>query len=422
MFTKLKHNIISLLRYSEKYTKTDMVYVTKNTFWVNANTVIVAGGSFILSILFARFVPKETYGMYQFILSIGFILGAFSLTGMNAAVTQAVARGFDGILKTSVRTQLKFSIIPFVIGLGISLYYFFQNNIVIAIGVLLTAIILPLTNSCNTWSAYLAGKKEFGLSFLYNQITNFLYYGGSIITIIFFPQALTLIIITLVANFIGNLIAYIHISHTHPSNTRSEFEALEYGKKLSLSSALPMITLHLDNLLVFHLLGANNLAIYAFASNIPERFMSFLRPLSTIALPKLSEKDHHTIKTGLSQKLFRFLGLTTLWGLLYIAIAPFVYKTLFPQYIDSLRYSMLYIVFAIISTLGTLPVTALFASRSKKIFKFNIINPIVNILCILLGGYTFGIWGVIIGRITAGLFSLLLSFEFTQEQSTPVTQ
>lgn len=416
MFLDLKQKSIKLLRQSEKYTQTDMVYAAKNTFWVNANTIILTLGSFVLSILFARFVPKDVYGMYQFILSIGLILGAFSLTGMNAAVTQAVARGFDGTLKASVKVQLKFSIIPFIIGLGISLYYFIQGNIIISAGILLTALLLPLTNTFNTWSAYLAGKKDFRSSFFYAQITNILYYGGTIVAILFFPQALTLIATTLIANFLSNFITYRHIAKTYISNTTSELGALEYGGKLSLSNILPILALHADNLLIFHLLGAQDLAIYAFASNIPERFMSFLRPLSTIALPKLAEQSYSTIKEGLLKKLVKFFGIALLWGIVYVAVAPFVYKLLFPQYIESLPYSMLYLVFSIISTVGTLPITALFASRSTKIFQFNIINPIVNILCILAGGYMMGIWGVIIGRIIGNSMSLGLSTYFTQQE------
>ncbi len=416
----LKSTIYTLLRKSESFFKTDMVYVTKNTFWVNANTVILTIGSFALSILFARFVPKDVYGMYQFILSIGLILGAFSLTGMNAAVTQAVARGFEGILRASVRVQLKFSIIPFVIGTIISFYYFTQGNTIISVGVLLTALLLPLTNSLNTWGAYLAGKKEFHLSFFYNQITNTLYYGGIIISILFFPQALTLIAITLIANFVGNLIAYKHISNNYLSNTLDESEALEYGKKLSFSSALPMIALHLDNLLVFHLLGAHDLAVYAFASNIPERFMGFLRPLSSIAFPKLAGKSHSDIKESVSRKIGPFLLVAIIWGAIYIVLAPLIYKIFFPQYIDSLYYSMVYVIFGIISAVSTLPITALFASRSKKIFQFNIINPIINIVCILAGGYTLGIWGVIIGRIIGNSISLGLSTYFTQQEPNTI--
>ncbi len=412
----LKSRGVGVLRSLEKYTETDMVYVTKNILWINANTIIVTVFSFILSILLARFVSKDIYGIYQFILSIGLILGSFTLTGMNAAVTQAAARGFDGVFISSVKTQLKFGLIPFSIGMAISLYYLINGNLILSVGILATAILLPMTNSLNTWGAYLGGKKEFGRSFFYNQIINVIYYGGIIASVYFFPSALMLVLVTLVTNFASNLFIYLHILKNYNINKEGEKEALDYGKKLSLSSILPMISIHIDNLLIFHLLGAQNLAIYAFASNIPERFMGFLRPLSIIALPKLSEKNSEDIGTSVANKLNKFFIIAFLWGLIYIAIAPFLYKIFFPQYIDSLKYSFGYIIFSAVSTIGTLPVTALFASRSNKIFKFNIVNPIFNISSTLIGGYTFGIWGVIIGRIVGSTFSLLLSLYFTKQK------
>jgi short subunit fatty acids transporter len=64
-----KSKLISLLRKSEKYTKTDMVYLLKGGFWLNLNNVISSGLSFVLSILFAKYVSKEAYGSYQFLIS-----------------------------------------------------------------------------------------------------------------------------------------------------------------------------------------------------------------------------------------------------------------------------------------------------------------------------------------------------------------
>ena len=99
------------LRFLERYTKTDMVYLAKNSFWMNSNTVITSGFSFILSIAFAHLVSKETYGVYQFLISISSIIGGLTLIGMNSAVTQAVARGFEGVLRESVKVQLKFGLL-----------------------------------------------------------------------------------------------------------------------------------------------------------------------------------------------------------------------------------------------------------------------------------------------------------------------
>ena len=35
-------------------------------------------------------MPQQTYGTYQYLLSVGAIVGAFTLTGMNSAVVRSV--------------------------------------------------------------------------------------------------------------------------------------------------------------------------------------------------------------------------------------------------------------------------------------------------------------------------------------------
>ena len=118
--------------------------------------------------------------MYQFLISISSILGAMTLTGMNAAVIQAVARGFEGVFKKSVETQIKFGIIPFVAGVIASLYYLLNGNHVLSVSILIMAIFLPFANALNTWGSFLSGKKDFKNSFVYSQIINIIYYAGMI--------------------------------------------------------------------------------------------------------------------------------------------------------------------------------------------------------------------------------------------------
>ena len=191
---KLKNKIISFLRWSERYTKTDMVYLAKGGFWLNANMVITSIFAFVLSIAFARLVSKEVYGTYQFVISVSSIIGAFTLTGMNTSVTQAVARGFEKVFPDSVKIQIKFGIIPVVIGLGISIYYLINQNLILSASLVVVALLLPLTNALNTWAAFLGGKKEFGDYFKYSQIVNIAYYAGITLIILFITTAIFLVI------------------------------------------------------------------------------------------------------------------------------------------------------------------------------------------------------------------------------------
>ena len=287
---KLKNKIISFLRWSERYTKTDMVYLAKGGFWLNANMVITSIFAFVLSIAFARLVSKEVYGTYQFVISVSSIIGAFTLTGMNTSVTQAVARGFEKVFPDSVKIQIKFGIIPVVIGLGISIYYLINQNLILSASLVVVALLLPLTNALNTWAAFLGGKKEFGDYFKYSQIVNIAYYAGITLIILFIPTALFLVIANFLLNTISNFVVHKLVIKKYKPNQNNEEEAFEYGKKLSLSNVLPMVALNIDNIIIFHFLGATNLAIYIFASNIPERISGLLRPISVIALPNFLKK------------------------------------------------------------------------------------------------------------------------------------
>lgn len=411
----LKSTIFNILRWSEKYTKTDMIYLTKGSFWLNFNNIISSIFSFVLSILFARFVSKDIYGNYQFLISLVSIIGTLTLIGMNAAVTQAVARNLEGVFKDSVKTQIRFSIIPFFVGLIISAYYFLKGNLTISIPLVIAVLLMSIGSALNTWSAFISGKKRFDSLFFQSQIINILYYGTMVLIIAFYPKTTLLVIGNYGATFIGNLICYFYTLKKFEPNQEKEPEAISYGKKLSLSSILPMIALHIDNVLIFHLLGSQNLAIYAFASNIPEKFMSLVRPISIIAMPKIAEKAIGWEKKFFIQKLFRFAFLVTTMSIFYILISPSIYKNFFPTYTESIIFSQVYILAAAFAAITSFCLASIFASRSSSIFKFNIWNPVINILTIVTGAYLFGIWGVVAGKIIGSAFSFFYSFNLQKE-------
>ncbi|MFA7216944.1 MAG: oligosaccharide flippase family protein [Candidatus Paceibacterota bacterium] len=399
-----KNKIVNLLRWSEKYTKTDMIYLAKGSFWLNANTIITSIFAFILAIFLGNYLDQNTYGTYQFILSIGSILSALTLTGMNSAITQATARGYEGVLKESFRTQIKFGLIPIIAGLIASLYYVINFNYTLSLSILIISILIPLTNSLSIWLSFLNGKKEFKMTFAYGQIINFIYYAGMIICIILFPTTVVLISINFLLMTISNLIIYILVNKKFKPDDKKEDYAIEYGKKLSLSNILPLISLNIDNIIIFHLLGAQSLAIYSFASNIPERLGSLLRPITVLAFPKFSQKTPEEVKKILPEKILKLLIFTLACGLIYVLIAPYLFQIFFPKYTESIIYSQLYTIVIIISIVSSLPFMSLIATRSNKIFYFNIIQPIFNIAMLFYFVNLFGLIGAIIGKIIGNLF------------------
>jgi O-antigen/teichoic acid export membrane protein len=411
----MKNKIIAFLRWSEGYTKTDMVYLVKNSFWINTNTIIVTALSFGLSIFFAKFLTKETYGNYQFILSLSAIISALTLTGINTAVTQAVARGFEGVFQKSVWLQIKYAIIPLFFGILISIYYSITGNKIVSEAILIVAILIPLTNTLNTWAAFLSGKKDFESLFKYNQLINISYYLGMMVVVFLIPKTLPLVFFNLSITTLANLLVYKLVIKKYQPNTKSEENALSFGKKFSLSNILPMIALNIDNIIIFHFLGASNLAIYTFASNIPERLGGLLRPISILALPKFSEKQPAEVVSAIKDKIKKLLLLGVIGWVLYFFISPFVFKLFFPQYLESIFLSQIFALSIVVSTIAGLIFTGLSAIRSEGIFKFNIVNPIFNIVIIFVSVYFFGLWGAVISKILGNIFQTFISWHYLKD-------
>lgn len=412
MINKIKNKTYNLLRWSEKYAKTDMVYLAKSTFWINSNTTVVSIFSFLLYMAFSKFLPKENYGFYQFILSIGSIIGAFTLTGMNTAITQAVARGFEGTFKKSIIIQLKYSIVPFLISLGVSLYYILNNNWEIAFGVLIVGILIPIINTFNTCAAFLNGRKDFKSNFFLSQILNFTYYPILIFSLLITKNPLILVFLNLILNLLAGAISYFIIIKTHKPNNQEDPETVSYGKHLSLANFIGTAIMQLDNILVFHYFGAIELAIYAFATNIADRFSGLFKSIQIAAFPKIAVRDKDDLKNNLIIKSIKLFLLNIVFILIYIILAPYIYKIFFPEYVSSIFYSQLYAVMLALSAIYTLPLITISAKKEKKeYYIYSIISPLFSIISMIIMIKYFGIFGLIINKGVSNIFNAGLSYK-----------
>ncbi|HEY4510903.1 MAG TPA: oligosaccharide flippase family protein, partial [Candidatus Paceibacterota bacterium] len=110
MIQKLKTAGYDFLRGTEKYAKTDMLYLAKGGFWITLGQGISTIAGLALAVGFANLISKEVYGTYSFILSLAGVISVLTLTGTRTAMTQAVARGFEGTLRASFWMSIRWSI------------------------------------------------------------------------------------------------------------------------------------------------------------------------------------------------------------------------------------------------------------------------------------------------------------------------
>lgn len=411
----LKERLYSLLRRSEALTKTDMVYVASAGFWTNLQTGLTAFASFLLYIVFANFLSPETYGTYQYLLSLFSIVTATTLTGMNTAVTRAVARGAEGMFVESIRLQLKFGVIPFIVGLGIACYYFVNDNYLLGWGGVIIATGTPLLYAFNTYGAFLTGKKDFRRNSLFSICATVLYYSLLAAVAVGTDSVLLLLLANLGVQ--AAVFAYLswYTLRIYRPNSVTDKESVTYGFHLSAMSVLGSAASQIDNVLAFHFLGPVALAVYSFATAIPDRLGSMcFRFLGTAALPRFAEREPGVVRAALLRKVVLGMLLASGATIAYWLSASWFFGIFFPSYVEAVPYSLVYALTAIFSTGAILPSTALAAAqKTRALYAHSILMSFLQIASTLTGVLLFGLWGIVIAKIFSSICSFFISSLFS---------
>lgn len=412
MIEKIKIAVYKLLKKSEKWTKTDMIYLAKGGFWLTLGQGISSLSSFLLAIAFANLLPKETYGTYKYIMSIVSLLAIPTLAGMNTAIIQAVARGYEGSVIPAFKTKVKWGLLGGLASLILAGYYYFQGNNVLAIAFLITAVFVPFMDSLNVYVSYLVGKKDFKKSQKYDILTKIIS-TILIIILIFFNKNIYLIILAYLS--IHTTLRFIFFSKTIKNKDRNndvDSETIRYGKKLTLIGIIETTSKYIDKLLLFHFFGSTSLAIYSMAIAPIEQMNGMIKKIGELILPKFSAKKENEIKKGLSQKIFLFLFIIIAIIILYFLISPYFYKIFLPQYIESIRYSQMYSIYTI-TIIAMIPLL-LFKSqkRGRELFVLNILGAFIQVIMYVILIPKNGIMGIISAKIISSSIITIMSFLF----------
>ncbi len=390
-----------------------MLYLTKGGSWlVLGNSVAIISG-LALSVAFANLVPKEVFGTYKFILSIAGIIGAFTLTGMGIAITQAVSRGFEGSLEEGFKKQLKWSVLILFISFSGAAYYFFNKNTTLALSLIVIGIFQPLFSAYVLYSSFLNGKRDFKTNSIYNIVRSLIPAIVIIIVILFFPENVALIILVyFLAITLPVIFYYKRTVAKHKHNHVTDKNTVPFAEHLSVMGILSTVANYIDKILIFHFLGAVQLAIYVFATAIPLELKNFNKILATLVLPKLSNKSMPELRKTLPRKAILSLMISFIVVISYILIAPYIYQLLFPQYLESILYSQVFALILLFTPSILFGQTLVAHMRKSQLYALKIITPSIRIISIIILLPLYGIWGVVSSILIANSVNLMLLIYF----------
>ncbi len=391
----------------EKILKTDMRYLLKGGFWLMIGQFFSSASAIVVAIAFANLLPKEVYGSYRYILSIFAILLIPTLTSMDTAVAQAVSTGNEGVFKAAFKEKIRWGILGVIASFGCSVYYFFNQNYEFSICFALIAIFIPLTESFDMYNAVLQGRQQFRTFTVYNSLTQILSAICSIAAAFYSKNVAVLVVIFVISNTILNFIFLKLTTRYQPLNLKYDPQTISYGKHLSVMDILQTTVGQLDKILVFHYLGATDLAIYTIAIAPPEQIKGLLKNISFLAMPRFAQRPVEDIQRNLVARLIKF-GLIIIAGTAaYIFVAPYIYNVFLPQYSQSIFYSQLFSVSLVAGVLLIIPQSFMQAHKAKRqLYQYNVSTNIFLIAVLFPCIYFWGLMGAIIARIIARFFTL----------------
>ena len=406
----MKDRLLRLLRWSEKYTRTDMLYLAHGGFWTTLSYVFGVLAGLITTVALANLIDPNTYGTYQFVLSIVAILSVFTLTGMGLAVNRAVAQGRDGAFRYGVRTKLRWSIGITLAGAAVALYYYLNNNDTLALSILLAGALSPFLVSFRLYEHYLSGKRLFRHAAIIEIVRKLLPFTA-LLTALFLTDNVTILVTTYFAsNALSYLLAYYYVLRSYQPPFEPDPDAFTFSKHLSVMRVISTIASHADKVLIWHFLGATAVATFTIAQLATRYSGGVLNAMTSIALPKLAARDLSTLQQTLPRKVLLFSGAMAIAALSYILIAPFVFPLLFPLYPEAVPLTQL------------LALTLLFVPRSlyskaltahactRELYLLGIINPTIKLTALAVCLPLFGLWGAVYAFIISGALEAMVVY------------
>jgi len=413
LMRRLRGSIYNILRWSEKYAKTDMVYLTKGGFWTTLNTIISSFSSFVLTLFFANFLAPETYGIYKYIFSVYGLLSAFSLSGIDILVIESISKGKSNVLNQAFNYSLRWNIPFCLISFATSIYYYLASNFELATAFSFIAILAPLISSFGLFGSYLNGKKNFKLLSIANSVNNLITSAIVLIATIYTQNPVIIVFSYFISQTIINGFFYLYTSKKSREGSPDMAEIdLSKGKHFSVMNIFTVISQHLDKIVIFHLLGGSSLALYSFALAPVNQIQGLLKSSGPLYSPKILAKTKEENKRELPKKFIQILGLMIIPVLIYVILVPYFYRFFFPQYVDATIYSQFYALILLLFGKKFIGIPTVIHLPKKTLYKISIINALVVLTPKLSLIYFFGLPGAIAGEILANILLTLVSFYY----------
>ena len=414
---QLYQKFIFFLRWCERYTKTDMVYLVQGASWLTITQMIASLSGFVLLYVLANTLTAEILGEFRFLMTGFTLICVLSLPGMRTAMRESVPKGYIGNLGVAFWAMFRWGLLSSSISILIAAHYYISGKFELSLGFIIIALVAPIYNAATGYGEFLIAVKALRLNTIYATTTRLITLMLTIASVIILPNlAWAVLAATLLGTVVPNLIFHSKTINSYSCNDKpKDPKLISYAKHLSVMTALGLLAGQLDKLLIWNALGPETLALYYIAQTVPQNITANLNTIPTLAFAKFGTKDPKVIKKTLLPKILKYFLAIFLISIVYIIMSPLIFEFFFPGYHDAISYS---IAFACVPVFGAfLPIKTYLTTikATQTLYIVSILPPLIRIGVAIIMIPSHGLWGVVWSMMSEAVVRSALLLYFFQK-------
>ena len=399
--------------------------IFKNSFFMTSSALFQKAVFFFLTILLARYLGVEAFGVWSFILAFTATFMVFSNIGLNRYVIREVAKDNlkkDVILKNLIYIKLFISLVTFLV-LSVSIFLLSGNSLEI-VGIILLGFSKIFGTLSGAYGSMFIALKKFSDHVRVKVVNTVLLFCGYVFVLLLGFGIVELLLVTVFVELIV-LFYSIFLWKKYALKKRFSFdfglvkkiifESLPFG----ILTAISFIYFNIDILLIRYFFESFEIGLYTVATKlilgiilIPATFSRTLFPYLSNLNAKSKSETKLLVRKSLFYNFLTGLGL----ALIVFFSASFIIRVFFGDaYSGSVVVLKILSFFIVVSSVNMVLKTYLGASNNLKLFvNIMLIGIFINLVLNLFLLPLFYLSGAAIATVVSEvivLFMLLFKSE-----------
>ena len=268
-----------------------IVYFKKHGFWVLIGKIFLMGCGLLISIILTRLLSVIEYGEYRYFFSLFLIFAFFSLPASTNAIIRFVPQGYNWSFISLAKLRLKFSLLGSITFMIFALNAYFSKSEINPFIYIVLALFFPVYHSFDLFEYFLQAKEKFRNLTLFQVSRAFIRLAGTILICWLTRSAVYTIITFIIITSIFNLFAYLNVKKLFNIKKNSidgeNKEIYKMAITLSIFGLLPMISNHIDKIVIGNYINIESLAVYSIGMLIGETINGLFKGILSVLNPKL---------------------------------------------------------------------------------------------------------------------------------------